>query len=87
MQIVEKCIYITPGCAILNSLKQITTRGKEMSKHEPRFNQYKDGSVYALIVRIDRDGEEHVIHGYARHFKSLAAAQKSASNYMAKYGL
>lgn len=30
MQIVEKCIYTIPICAILNSLKQITTRGKEM---------------------------------------------------------
>lgn len=58
-----------------------------MSKHQPRFNKYSDGSVYAFIVRIDRDGQENVIHGFARHFKSLAAAEKSASNYMAKHGL
>lgn len=58
-----------------------------MSNHQPRFNKYSDGSVYALIVRIDRDGQEHVLRGFARHFKSLAAAEKSASNYMAKHGL
>jgi len=58
-----------------------------MSRHEPRFTQHKDGSVYALIVRIDRDGQENVIHGYARHLSSLAAAQKSTAAYMAKHGL
>jgi len=56
-----------------------------MSKYEPRISEYKDGSCYALIVRIDRDGQENVIHGYARHFKSMAAAQKSATNYIAKH--
>jgi hypothetical protein len=56
-----------------------------MSKYEPRISEYKDGSCYALIVRIDRDGQENVIHGYARHFKSMAAAQKSAANYIAKH--
>lgn len=63
-------------------------KGKnKMSKYQPKFNKYSDGSVYAFIVRIDRDGQENVLHGFARHFKSLAAAEKSASNYMAKHGL
>jgi hypothetical protein len=56
-----------------------------MSKYEPRISEYKDGTCYALIVRIDRDGQENVIHGYARHFKSMAAAQKSATSYIAKH--
>jgi leucyl-tRNA synthetase len=69
------------------AIKRATTEGRKVSNHQPRFNKYADGSVYALIVRIDRDGQENVIHGYARHFKSLAAAQKSAAKYMAKHGL
>lgn len=55
-----------------------------MSKYEARIS--KQGSeFYALIVRIDRDGEENVIHGYTgRFFKTLKAAQKSTSSYIAR---
>jgi len=52
-----------------------------MSKHEARISE-QCGSFYALIVRIDRDGQESVIHGYARLFKSLKAAQKSTAKYI-----
>ena len=56
-----------------------------MSKYEPRIRKNADGGFYALIVRIDRDGEENVIHGYkGRHFATLSAAQKSTSAYIAK---
>jgi hypothetical protein len=43
---------------------------------------------YALIVRVDRDGEEKVIHGYkGRYFKTRKAAERSTSNYITKFGL
>lgn len=56
-----------------------------MSKHEARIRKTADNNFYALIVRLDRDGEESVIHGYkGRHFKTLEAAQKSTNSYIAK---
>lgn len=56
-----------------------------MSKHEARITANGINSFYALIVRIDKDGEENVIHGYkGRHFISMKAAEKSTSQYIAK---
>jgi len=58
-----------------------------MSKHEPAITQENDGTFYALVVRIDRDGERRVIHGYkGRHFATRKAAEKSTTNYIAKMG-
>jgi demethoxyubiquinone hydroxylase (CLK1/Coq7/Cat5 family) len=55
-----------------------------MSKHQARISA-SNGSFYALIVRIDRDGEEQVIYGYAgRHFVTRAAAERSTAKYLAK---
>lgn len=60
------------------------TKENMMSKYEARIKKQAD-SFYALIVRVDRDGEENVIHGYkGRFFKTMKAAQKSTSNYIAK---
>ena len=56
-----------------------------MSKHESRITKNADGSFYALIVRIDRDGQESVLHGYkGRHFSTEKAATKSIAAYIAK---
>lgn|GEM_PF-5849454 len=56
-----------------------------MSKYESRITRNKDGEFYASIVRIDRDGQENVIHGYkGRHFATLNAAKKSTGAYIAK---
>ena len=56
-----------------------------MSKHQARITATAEGSFYALIVRIDRDGEESVIHGYkGRHFATRKAAEKSTAAYIAK---
>ena len=50
-----------------------------------KITAQNDGSFYALIVRTDRDGSEHVIHGYkGRHFASRKAAEKSTGGYIAK---
>lgn len=56
--------------------------------YESRIRENKETGFYALIVRIDRDGEERVIHGYkGRHFKTLKAAQKSTNDYIKKQEL
>ena len=56
-----------------------------MSQHESRISQTSDGDYYVLIVRIDRDGQENVIHGYrGRHFATQSAAERSTSKYIAK---
>lgn len=56
-----------------------------MSNHKARITKDSEGSFYALIVRIDRDGQENVIHGYkGRHFATAKAAEKSTSAYLAK---
>lgn len=53
-----------------------------MNKYQARISQ-SNGSFYALIVRVDADGEESVIHSYkGRHFATLAAAQKSTAKYI-----
>ena len=57
-----------------------------MSKYIPAITKSSDDSFYALVVRVDYDGEKQVIHGYTgRHFKTEKAAIKSTSAYIAKY--
>lgn len=57
-----------------------------MSKYLPKISTSKDGAVFALIVRVDRDGEENVIHGYkGRSFKTEKAALKSTTAYITKH--
>lgn len=56
-----------------------------MSNYQARISKNADGEFYALVVRIDRDGQENVTHGYkGRHFATLKAAEKSTSVYIAK---
>ena len=52
-----------------------------MTKYEARYYE-QAGAIYAIIVRIDRDGIENVIHGYSRWFKTMAAARKSTEAYI-----
>lgn len=58
-----------------------------MSDYKAKFFQAKEfGTVYAFIIRIDYDGQENVIHGYAgRHFKTQKAAERSTGNYITKH--
>lgn len=54
-----------------------------MSNHKARISKTAYGDFYALIVRIDRDGEEYVALGYkGRHFATKAAAEKSTAKYI-----
>ena len=56
-----------------------------MSQYEARISKNADGEFYALIVRIDRDGQASVIHGYkGRHFATMKAAKKSTDAYISK---
>lgn len=55
------------------------------SSYQARHSVHSDGSVYALIVRVDSDGQESVIHGYkGRYFATLKAAEKSTGAYIEK---
>ena len=56
-----------------------------MSRHEARITGSNENGFYALIVRIDRDGQENVIHGYkGRTFTTRTAAENSTAKYMKK---
>ena len=56
-----------------------------MSNYQARITKTSDGSFYALIVHIDLNGEDNVIHGYkGRHFKTMRDAEKSTALYLAK---
>ena len=58
-----------------------------MSNYQPRITKNADGEFFALIVRVDYDGEENVIQGYkGRHFKTRKAAERSTTKYIAKMG-
>ena len=59
-----------------------------MSKHAARITASNGSGFYALIVRIDYDGQESVIHGYpGRHFVSRKNAERSIAAHMKKRGL
>ena len=50
-----------------------------------KISKNAEGSFYALIVRVDKDGETSVVNDYnGRHFKTEKAAIKSTSNYLVK---
>jgi len=56
--------------------------------YKSRITESKENGFYALIVRVDLDGEENVIFGYkGRYLKTRKAAEKSTANYIKKEGL
>ena len=57
-----------------------------MSIYKPAIKKNNEGSFFAVVVRVESDGEERVIHGYrGRHFKSEKAALKSTNTHISKY--
>ena len=55
-----------------------------MSRYEGRIRK-DDGGYYASIVRLDHDGETHVIHGFkGRHFRRESAARRAVEVYVDK---
>jgi hypothetical protein len=59
------------------------------SYYAPAVRQNGEGGDwYALVVRVDKDGSNNVIHGYkGRTFATEAKAIKSCENYITKNGL
>ena len=56
-----------------------------MSNYQARVTESADASFFALIVRIDRDGQENVLRSYkGRHFTTHKAAEKSTARHIAK---
>jgi hypothetical protein len=56
------------------------------SRHEARYTTNQDSRTFALIVRIDRDGEEQVIRGFeGRHFASRKNAERAVAKHFAKF--
>ena len=54
--------------------------------YAPEIIKNPDGSFFALIVRVDPDGESFVIRGYkSRHFKTQKAALRSTKDYIKKH--
>ena len=51
----------------------------------PSITKNSDGSFYALVVRLELDGERVVVNHYkGRHFKTEKAAIKSTTVYITK---
>lgn len=56
--------------------------------YQPNITRNANGHFYALVVRIDHDGAQHVCRGFkGRHFVSRIAAEKAAAAYIEKNGL
>lgn len=59
-----------------------------MSNYKANIRADGTGDYYAMIVRVDHDGSEQVIHGYkGRYFKTRKAAERSTANHMNKNGM
>ena len=55
-----------------------------MSDYQPRITKNNDGFFFALVVRIDNDGEVNVCNYKGRSFKTHKAALKSTNTYISK---
>jgi hypothetical protein len=63
-------------------------KAETMNRYQPRVSGTVENGFYTLIVRVDKDGTENVIHGYqGRHFKTRKAGIRSAERYIAKNNL
>ena len=82
-------LTLTPnGYIILITGTTNATESYKMSFYKSAITETGDNQFYVLIVRVDTDGEESVIHGYkGRYMKSRAAAEKSTDNYINKWEL
>lgn len=58
-----------------------------MSKYRANIEKTSAGSFYALILRIDKGGETHVIHGFRGFYATEARAQRAIAAHMAKHGM
>ena len=57
-----------------------------MSNYQAFISENKTQGFFALVVRVDRDGQTNAIHGYnGRYFKTRKAAERSCERYIAKH--
>lgn len=55
-----------------------------MSTYEARIRETATG-IYAMVVQVDRDGQEQVDPTYrGRHFATRKAAERSTSRHIAQ---
>lgn len=58
-----------------------------MKRYQARIRKMNDG-YYALLVRVDKSGEENVARGYkGRYFATETAARRSVDRYIARHDL
>lgn len=56
-----------------------------MSDYQARISNTADGDVYAMVVRVDRDGEQQVDATFrARHFATRAKAERAIAKHLSK---
>ena len=54
-----------------------------MNKYQPKVTGTVKNGFFALVVRIDADGQENVLHAYkGRHFSTKEAGIKSTTKYI-----
>jgi len=59
-----------------------------MSNYRASISRNGEGSFFALVVRIESDGQAVVVNDYqGRHFKTQSAALRSTTKYIAKTNL
>lgn len=67
-------------------IETLRRRNKTMAtatKYESRIST-QDNEFYALVVRIDKDGQENVLHGFSGFYKTRATAERYAAKFIAK---
>lgn len=70
---------------------QITNTNKGISKmttatatrYESRIRT-QDSEFYALVVRIDKDGQENVVSGFGGCYKTKTNAERAAAKFITK---
>ena len=80
--IFNKVLHYIQFVSTISLLNRNTKKAEIM--YTPNITKNSDGSFYALVIRIDNDGERNVVHGFSRHFKTEKRASKSANAFIAK---
>jgi hypothetical protein len=56
----------------------------KMTTYQAKIRNTADNLFFAMVVRVDQDGEQDVVSGFQpRHFSSLKAAEKATQKFLA----
>jgi hypothetical protein len=59
-------------------------RRNEMTTYQAKIRKTAYNSFFAMVVRVDQDGEQDVVNSFRpRHFSSLKAAEKATQKFLA----